>query len=102
MFCPKCRSLLLPTVQNGKRVMKCGACGYLAVGEMKLTSAGSEQKEVNVVEKEADPRVTVDAKCPKCKHEKAKHWEIQTRSADEPATRFYECEKCKHRWREYK
>lgn len=102
MFCPKCKALLMPSVQNGKRVLKCGNCGYLQVGEMKLTSSGTPPKEVAVVDKEVDVRVQVETTCPKCKHGKARHWAIQTRSADEPETRYYQCEACGHTWREYK
>ena len=102
MFCPKCGSLLMPKLEGGKRVLKCGSCGYFAVGEMKLSSAGVKPKEVSVVEKTHDMRVQVDATCPKCKHDKARHWSIQTRSADEPETRYYQCEKCGHTWRETK
>ena len=102
MFCPKCKSMMMPTVKNGKRVLSCGSCGFLQTGDMSFSSGGTKAKEVHVIEKENDIRVLVDHSCPKCKHGKARHWTLQTRSADEPETRFYECEKCKYTWREYK
>jgi DNA-directed RNA polymerase subunit M len=80
----------------------CGSCGHREAGELKLSSKGIERSETPVVSHEADVRPIVDAKCPKCKHTKARFWEIQTRSADEPATRFYKCVNCGHTWREYK
>jgi DNA-directed RNA polymerase subunit M len=100
-FCPKCKSIMLP--KPGKKLLEC-SCGYKEEGELKLSSAGVERKETVVVGAgaETDVRPIVDAKCPKCKHTKARHWELQTRSADEPATRFYKCENCGHTWREYK
>jgi len=93
---------MLPSVQGGKRVLKCANCDYLQVGEMSFSSSGTKVKEVAVIEGEQDVRPLVDANCPKCKHGNARHWEIQTRSADEPPTRFYKCEKCGHTWRENK
>ncbi|MEK6822638.1 MAG: transcription factor S [Nanoarchaeota archaeon] len=102
MFCPKCRSLMMPTVQNGKRVLKCTSCAFMQVGEMSLKSEGTKTKEMHVIEKETDVRVLVDHPCPKCKNDKSRHWTLQTRGADEPETRFYECETCKYTWREYK
>ena len=37
-----------------------------------------------------------DADCPKCEHEKAYYWLVQTRAGDEADTKFLKCEKCKH------
>lgn len=39
-------------------------------------------------------------KCGKCKNNKIKYFEMQTRSADEPTTHFYTCLSCGHRWRQ--
>lgn len=101
MFCPKCGTILMP--KNGK--LACVKCGHTAGGE-KVTITEQVKhtgKEVQVIEKETnDALPLVDQKCKKCGHPRSYHWELQTRSADEPATRFYKCEKCKYTWREYK
>jgi len=39
--------------------------------------------------------------CPKCGHNEAYYWFMQTRAADEPPTRFYKCTRCGYVWREY-
>ena len=56
---------------------------------------------MDVIEEEATAYPLVDRTCPKCSHDKAYFWEIQTRASDEPATQFFKCEKCKHTWRHY-
>lgn len=100
-FCPKCKSLLMPTKDNGKVLLKC-SCGFKTEGSGKITQkVEQKRKEVEVVE-EKEHLPLVDEPCRKCSHPKSYHWEIQTRAADEPATRFYKCEKCKHVWREYR
>ena len=43
---------------------------------------------------------SIEAKCPKCDHNRAFFMELQIRSADEPATVFYRCENCHHNWNE--
>ena len=104
MFCPKCKSLLLPQVVNGKKVLKCQTCGYMSVGEMKLSSAGSQAKDLEVFNEDDqhDIRLDYDIKCPQCGHSKAKGYERQMRSADEPPSTFLECMKCHHKWRNNK
>jgi DNA-directed RNA polymerase subunit M len=106
MFCPKCGTILMPKMVNGKRALVCVKCGYKSDSDEGTTikeQVKHTTKEVQVIEKESnDALPLVDAKCKKCGHTKAYHWELQTRSADEPATRFYKCEKCKYTWREYK
>lgn len=102
MFCPKCKSLLLPKVDGKKKLFVC-SCGFKQGAEsMTITEAGAKSKDVVVVEKEESVNIIVDGNCPKCGPVKAEYWEIQTRSSDEPATRFFKCKKCSHTWREYK
>ena len=103
MFCPKCKSIMMPKMDGKKRVLACG-CGYKQGAESTVLkeTAQHEEKKFEVVDTEATINTVVDAECPKCKNRKAENWEVQTRSADEPATRFFKCTECKHTWREYK
>ena len=38
--------------------------------------------------------------CLKCKSKNTTHYELQTRSADEPMTVYYTCCDCEHRWKD--
>lgn len=102
-FCPKCGSIMMPKATKTGAQLTCG-CGYKEEAqnvELKEKTTHKD-KEITVIEKEHTINVIVDADCPKCHHQLAEHWEIQTRSADEPATRFFKCQKCAHTRREYK
>lgn len=47
------------------------------------------------------PEATTDSyKCSRCKSTKAKYFELQTRSCDEPTTIFLTCLNCNKRWKE--
>lgn len=99
MFCPKCGSILSPKEDKGKRFLAC-QCGYTdkkTKGEIKEKSAPKEK--LVIVDENETSNAIVDEKCPKCGHEKAEFWSIQTRASDEPETNFYKCVKCKHTWR---
>jgi len=101
MFCPKCGSILKP--KKEKKTLVC-SCGYESKkGEkIELKEKFKEKKDVETIEEEVEVYpITDDAECPKCGHNKAYYWEVQTRSSDEPATEFFKCEKCKHKWRKY-
>jgi len=102
-FCPKCGSILMPKTVGGKSVLAC-SCGYKAVAEkMAIKEEVKAGKDVQVIDSEENESLPLtDYKCPKCGHEKAYFWELQTRSADEAPTRFYKCQKCKKVAREYK
>jgi|TARA_B110000977_G_scaffold198618_1_gene283880 transcription elongation factor S-II len=43
---------------------------------------------------------TDDFTCSKCKSKKCTHYQLQTRSADEPMTTFVTCINCGNRWRQ--
>ncbi len=99
MFCPKCKSILLP--KPGKE-LHC-SCGYKQEGNIQLKETSTATtKKIEVIEKEPQVYPIVEQECPKCKHKNAKFWEVQTRAADEPATKFFKCESCEHTWRVYK
>ena len=101
MFCPKCKSIMMPKVTKNKKQFVC-SCGYKQEAEsVTIKEEAEPAKEVVVIEKEAQVHPIVEAECSKCGNRKAETWEIQTRAADEPATRFHKCTKCGHTWREY-
>ena len=104
MFCPKCGSILIPTKDGNKVIMKC-SCGYSNKQNqpINIKEVINDKKKIEAVEEEVEVHpLTNEAECPKCGHKKAYYWEVQTRASDEPATKFLKCEKCKHIWRDYK
>ena len=112
MFCPKCGTLLRPYKKEGARVLRCPSCGYEAgAGDRRNALKISDKiqhspKERTIVIEgkervETLPKVRDIVSCPKCGHNEAYYWIMQTRAADEPPTRFYRCVKCGHTWREY-
>ena len=44
-------------------------------------------------------RLDSEFKCRKCKSNNCSHYQMQTRSADEPMTTFVNCMDCGNRWR---
>ncbi|MBR9690126.1 transcription factor S [Candidatus Woesearchaeota archaeon] len=105
MFCPKCGSLLTPKKEKGTTVLNC-KCGYTnkKVEEVKpiTEKVSTEDKEIEVItDEETKTLPLTDEECPKCGHNKAYYWTVQTRAADEPETKFLKCEKCGHTWRDY-
>ncbi len=102
-FCPKCGSILIPKKEGKKKILSC-SCGYKEKTEkLELKEKIKKKKEIEAIEEEIEVYpLTDDVECPKCKHNKAYYWEVQTRASDEPATKFLKCEKCKHTWRDYK
>jgi len=110
-FCPKCGSLMIPRVRNGRKELYCPKCGYTEPLEgespykIKVKIKHSPKERLVVVDKSQPPPDAVVVKgqvrCPKCGHDEVIVWMMQTRSADEPPTRFYRCLKCGYTWREY-
>ena len=58
-------------------------------------------KVVGEKEEKLNSLPTTKMECPKCGHNEAFWWFLQTRSGDEPPTQFYRCVKCNHTWRSY-
>ncbi|MFH0949106.1 MAG: transcription factor S [Candidatus Aenigmatarchaeota archaeon] len=97
-FC-ECGGILINT-PNG---MKCRTCGKVFRGKSKkIAIANHKHKDITVIEDNKPDLPVTEKICPKCGHDEAYFWLIQTRSADEPPTQFFRCTKCKHVWREYK
>ena len=103
LFCEKCGGLLIPKQQGKKTVMYCPKCGFKSKDTETIETKETikQGKDIEVIDKEQESNPLVDQECPKCGHDKAYFWEVQTRAGDEPATQFFKCEKCKHTWRKY-
>lgn len=101
MFCPKCGSIMMPKMKNGRKFSAC-SCGYVSKKKAgSLTETIKKRDEIGVVESEVESLPTIEAECPKCKHKLAYYWTMQTRAADEAETKFLKCVVCKHTWRDY-
>lgn len=106
MFCPKCRNLLIVKKDGNKKIFAC-SCGYkvskLEEKPVIKETIKKEKKEIEIVDDKTEletlPKTEVE--CPKCHHNKAYFWTVQTRASDEPETKFMKCEKCLHTWRDY-
>ena len=99
-FCPKCKGLLMPT----KEGLVCSSCGYKEAASIEVKEEIKRKPKPVVEAKEEEIKETmptVDAICPKCGHDKAFWYALQTRASDEPETQFFICKKCSHRWRKY-
>ena len=108
-FCPKCGSLMIARREKNGVVYVCPRCGYReeaseSVKVLATTIRHSEKEKLVVLSSESlEERVLpkVKIQCPRCGHDEAYYWTVQTRRADEPPTRFYKCTKCGYVWREY-
>ena len=104
MFCPKFGSILVPKKEDNKKQIVC-SCGYKTSEMDKIIikeQVIKNEKEIEVVDKgelQTLPKISIE--CPKCKHNTAYYWLIQTRAGDEPETKFLRCEKCEYTWRDY-
>ncbi len=91
--------------EKKKKALVC-SCGYKTnkFENVKIKEAISGPvKEVEVIEKNSDLETLPKTKvvCPKCAHNEAYFWLLQTRAGDEPETKFLKCVKCGHTWRDY-
>jgi DNA-directed RNA polymerase subunit M len=99
-FCPKCGAVLVSKVKNST----CPRCGYTKKGKLELSKKEEvkEGKDIAVLKKDFSVEPIVIEKCPKCGHDKAYFWLVQTRASDESPTKFFKCVKCGHTRRDYR
>ena len=60
-----------------------------------------QEDQIEVIEKKVETLPKTKEECPKCHHQEAYYWVVQTRSADEAPTQFFKCTKCMNTWRQY-
>ncbi|QQG38454.1 MAG: transcription factor S [Candidatus Woesearchaeota archaeon] len=105
LFCPKCGSILSPKKSRSGKIKMVCTCGYSSKEKtdvlLKEKKILKQQDRISLIDKklETDPKTKIE--CPKCSHQEAYYWTLQTRAADEPETTFYKCVKCNHQWRSY-
>jgi DNA-directed RNA polymerase subunit M len=97
--------------ENKQPKLVCEKCGYSSAVQAVAKTEGRKKVEkekppasIKVLGDEADaiePLPTTSIECPKCGHDTAVWWMLQTRGGDEPTTQFYRCVKCSHTWRHY-
>ncbi|MFA5953094.1 MAG: transcription factor S [Candidatus Pacearchaeota archaeon] len=100
-FCPKCGAVLVQKRKNDG----CPRCNYSAKSRTKIATSEkiTEKKEIPFIKKNvSEVMPIVNEKCPKCGHDKAYFWTVQTRASDESETKFFKCLKCGHTHREYR
>jgi transcription factor S len=112
-FCPKCGTRLKLKEEKGAKTKTlmyiCENCGWKDnKSEKSVVQATEEElataapiKVVGDKENKLNTLPTTKIECPKCGHDEANWWFLQTRSGDEPPTQFYRCLKCNHTWRSY-
>ena len=103
-FCPKCGTTLMPAKKERRVVLRCPKCNYVTKKATKAVSKIRQEKEkIVVIGKEEQKIRTLPktrAECPKCGHNEAFYWIVQTRGADESSTQFFRCIRCGATWRE--
>ncbi len=110
-FCPSCGTLMTLRREGERVVWVCPSCGHreehnpsnLQFAVLKHSIRHTEKERIVVVGEqkiETLPKMK-GAVCPRCGHDEAYYWLMQTRRADEPPTRFFRCARCGHVWREY-
>lgn len=95
--------MLAPIKKDEKIVLRCVKCNYETYkGEKALSKLKSEEKIVVIGKKAQKIKTLPTAKieCPKCNHNEAYFWIVQTRGADESSTQFFRCVQCQYTWRE--
>ena len=99
-FCPKCGAVLMTKLKNSS----CPRCQYTKKGkvELSINEKITKTNDIPVVKKDFKTDPIVNEDCPKCGHDKAYFWMVQTRGSDESPTKFFKCVKCENTKRVYR
>jgi DNA-directed RNA polymerase subunit M len=94
----------MPIKKEDKILLTCKKCGYESGKVTKQVSGIKSDTEKIIVigknEQNINTLPKTKAECPKCAHNEAFYWLVQTRGADESSTQFFRCIKCGATWRE--
>jgi len=75
MFCPKCKSIMVPKKFKGKTVLACASCSYtnkkVEEGVTLKEKIQKKKKKIEVIENEKSTLPLKNAICKKCGHTKA-------------------------------
>jgi len=95
---------MLPRKEGNKKLLAC-SCGYksgdIEQAKIKETIAKTDIGVEVITKGELETLPKIKVQCPKCNHDTAYYWLVQTRAGDEPETKFLKCQKCEHTWRDY-
>tara|TARA_Y100000310_G_scaffold89559_2_gene86660 strand:- start:8732 stop:9064 length:333 start_codon:yes stop_codon:yes gene_type:complete len=98
-FCPECKDLLIPKVEEGKLFIKCGKCDFSKhvtkdlITKEKIRHTGERGEGVV---KDENIFATYDNECEECGYGKAEVIDIGVLISDEDNLIFIQCGKCKH------
>ena len=94
----------MPRKEGSKKMFVC-SCGYKTTKTENATlkeTVNKKEDKIEVIDKgKLQTLPKIKASCPKCNHNEAYYWLVQTRAGDEPETKFLKCVKCNHTWRDY-
>ena len=97
-FCPKCSSILIPRMDNGKLAVHCTHCGYSRKGDVKIlveTEKMPEREEIGEgVVSSINEFATYDNVCEKCGYGKAQVVDMGQWYSDEDNIIILRCGKC--------
>ncbi|KAJ7485110.1 hypothetical protein B0H11DRAFT_2018154 [Mycena galericulata] len=71
----------------------------MASEEMKKPDEAIEQQNLHNALGAEEEAETTAFRCSKCKQNKCRYRQVQTRSADEPMTTYITCVNCNNRWK---
>ena len=105
-FCPTCEKRMVLKHSKDVKTYVCPICNSKKnlKSSDKIITPKKNRETIVVIGKEDQglkTNPTTKIKCPKCAHNLAYTWQVQTRSGDEGATQFFRCTKCNHTFRLY-
>eukprot|EP00871_Galdieria_phlegrea_P004761 jgi/Galph1/5286/GphlegSOOS_G3968.1 len=107
LFCRWCHNLLLIDTKTADHQVRfiCKTCPfyYQVQGKLERKVTGLVKKQEADIfggNKQWELADQTQVTCPRCSHQTAYFFQMQTRSADEPMSTFYRCAQCGYQWKE--